>query len=349
MSYRLSELVAALGGSYRGPDCCITRLAPLEQASEGDLAFLANPRYRNQVETSQASAIIVTAAVADTLTGDRALIIAPDPYVYFARVARLLNPRPEARAGIHPSAVVSPEARVAASAEIREWVSIGAGAVIGERVIVHAGCVIGEGSQIGDDCILYPRVTVYQGVTLGQRCTIQAGAVIGSDGFGMAWTGAETGWLTIPQTGGVRIGDDVDIGANTTIDRGALADTVIASGAKLDNQIQIAHNVEIGRHTAMAACAGVAGSTKIGAYCMVGGAGMISGHLTIGDRVHISGGTLVAKSIREPGHYTAVYPLASHRDWTHNAAQLRQIDKLFARVKTLESELAAVHKNKDIS
>jgi UDP-3-O-[3-hydroxymyristoyl] glucosamine N-acyltransferase len=232
-------------------------------------------------------------------------------------------------------------AQVAASAEIREFVSIGAGAVIGERVLLMAGAVVEAGAVIGDDCVLHPRVVVHHGCVVGARCILHAGAVIGADGFGNAWAGDH--WEKIPQIGRAVLGDDVEIGANTTIDRGALADTVIERGVRLDNLIHIAHNCRVGAHTAMAACVGVAGSTSIGANCMIGGAAMISGHLKIGDRVHISGGTLVAKNLDKPGQYTAVYPLATHKEWLGNAAHVRQLGKLAARVKQLEARLAAAN------
>jgi UDP-3-O-[3-hydroxymyristoyl] glucosamine N-acyltransferase len=224
---------------------------------------------------------------------------------------------------------------------IREFVSIGAGAVIGERVLLMAGAVVEAGAVIGDDCVLHPRVVVHHGCVVGARCILHAGAVIGADGFGNAWAGDH--WEKIPQIGRAVLGDDVEIGANTTIDRGALADTVIERGVRLDNLIHIAHNCRVGAHTAMAACVGVAGSTSIGANCMIGGAAMISGHLKIGDRVHISGGTLVAKNLDKPGQYTAVYPLATHKEWLGNAAHVRQLGKLAARVKQLEARLAAAN------
>lgn len=339
VGFHLSELVASLGGEWRGEDVRITAVAPLETAGAGDIAFLANPKYRQQLATCRASAVIVRAELAEQVPTNA--IVAADPYLYFAKVARLLHPHPRYTPTIHPSAVIGEHSEIAPTAHIAAQVVIGAGVKIADQVVIHAGCVVGDGVEIGAGTVLHPRVTVYRDCLIGARCVIHSGAVIGADGFGMAWAGAEEGWFDIPQIGRVVIEDNVHVGANTTIDRGALADTVIEYGARLDNQIQIAHNVRVGKYTAMAACVGVAGSTRIGAYCMVGGAGMISGHLQIGDRVHISGGTLVAKSIREPGHYTAVYPLATHREWTHNAAQLRQLDRLYQRVKTLEAQQAA--------
>jgi UDP-3-O-[3-hydroxymyristoyl] glucosamine N-acyltransferase len=205
--------------------------------------------------------------------------------------------------------------------------------------------VIGDDCQIGDDVTLYPNVTVYQGCRVGNRVTIHAGAVVGSDGFGLAWAGDH--WYKIPQTGRALIGDDVEIGANTTIDRGAMADTVIANGAKIDNLVQIAHNVQVGEHTAIAGCVGIAGSTHIGAYCTIGGAAMLVGHIEIADKTHIGGGTLVSKSIRKPDNYASSFPLSTMKDWLANAVHLRHLDDLVNRVKQLEAEVKTM-KNKDI-
>jgi UDP-3-O-[3-hydroxymyristoyl] glucosamine N-acyltransferase len=214
---------------------------------------------------------------------------------------------------------------------------IGADVVIGENVTVSPGCVIGDGVSIGDDSLLYPNSVIYHHCVIGRRAVIQAGAVIGSDGFGFAKEGEC--WIKIPQIGRVIIGDDVEVGANTSIDRGALDDTVIGNGVKLDNQIQIAHNVVIGDHSALAGCVGVAGSTKIGRRCTVGGAGMIIGHLDIADDVHISAGTMVTKSLHKPGQYTSIFPLEAHEDWLHNAAQIKRLAKLAERVSELEKKL----------
>jgi UDP-3-O-[3-hydroxymyristoyl] glucosamine N-acyltransferase len=223
------------------------------------------------------------------------------------------------------------------TARIGEHVVIGENAVIGENVTLHPGCVIGEGVSIGEDSVLYPRVVVYRDCVVGRRAVIHAGAVIGGDGFGFAREGDR--WIKIPQIGRVVIGDDVEIGANTTIDRGALEDTVIGDGVKLDNQIQIAHNVVVGEHTAMAGCVGVAGSTRIGRRCTVGGAGMIIGHLELADDVHISAGTMVTKSLRQPGQYTSIFPLEAHEAWLRNAAQIKRLASLAGRVAELEKKL----------
>ena len=333
MALTLSDIVAQLGGELHGADLSVTRLAPLEDAQADEIAFVTGSKFADALRASAAGAVIIKADLLDTAA--RPAIVCADPYVYFARLAALFHPAPRASAGlVHPSAVVAANAQVAASAELREFVSVGAGAVIGERVLLMAGVVVEAGAVIGDDCVLHPRVVVHHRCVLGARCILHAGAVIGSDGFGNAW--ADDHWEKITQIGRAVLGDDVEIGANTTIDRGALADTVIAHGVRLDNLIHIAHNCRVGAHTAMAACVGVAGSTHIGANCMIGGAAMISGHLKIGDRVHVSGGTLVAKNIDKPGQYTAVYPLATHKEWLSNAAYVRQLGKLAARIKQLE-------------
>ncbi len=315
---RLADIVARLGGELIGDgDTLICGIGTLAEAGQGDIAFLANPKYRGQLADTGASAVIVPPAAADGT--ERPRIVAANSYLYYARVAQLLHPTAVPNPPIHPSAV------------------IGEGVTLGRNVVIHAGCVIGDGVSIGDDTVIYPNAVIYQDCVIGARCVIQAGAVIGADGFGFAKDGAA--WVKIPQIGRVVIGDDVEVGANSTIDRGAIDDTVIANGVKIDNLVMIAHNVQIGEHTAMAGCVGIAGSTKIGARCTIGGAGMISGHLTLGDDVHISGATLVARNLPNPGHYTAAYPLEVHEGWLKNAAHLRHLDKLAKRVKELEKKL----------
>lgn len=335
MQFLLSQIIERFGGILEGDDCAITGVAAPEHAQAGDIVFFSNPRYSQSIEHSKASAIIRKANM--PLKTRAAQIVCSDPYAYFARVSQLFNPRPAVQAGIHPSAQIHESAKIHPSCDIGAFVSIGEGCDIGEYCQIQTGSIIGHHVKIGAKTRIFPRVTIYDGCELGQDCIVHAGAVIGTDGFGMAWGGDQ--WIDIPQIGRVIIGDNVIIGANTTIDRGTLSDTVIANGVRLDNQIQIAHNVHIGQHTAMAACVGVAGSTHIGANCMFGGAAMVSGHLKIGDRVHISGGTLVSSSLPEAGQYTAVYPLSTHREWVRNAAQLRQIDRLRERVRELEHHL----------
>ncbi|WP_215782567.1 UDP-3-O-(3-hydroxymyristoyl)glucosamine N-acyltransferase [Paludibacterium sp. B53371] len=345
MSYTLSQIVERLGGELRGQDLAVTRVAPLEEAGPAELSFITHAKYRKQLESSAAGAIIISPRILEAVPVDRPVIVTPDPYLFFAKVATLFHPPKAAMAGIHPSAVIGEACRIAASAEIREQVSIGARVTIGERCRLMPGVVVGDDCVLGDDVVLYPNVTVYHQCLIGNRVAIHSGTVVGGDGFGLAWTGQD--WFKIPQTGRVIIEDDVEVGANTTIDRGALADTVIRRGAKIDNLVQIAHNVQIGEYTAIAGCVGIAGSTRIGAYCTVGGAAMFVGHIEIADRTHIGGGTLVSKSIRQADNYASSYPLSTMKDWLSNAVHLRHLDELVQRVKQLEKEIKTI-KNKDV-
>lgn len=331
---RLDEIVDRLGGLLEGDvSVVVSQVGSLASAGEGQIAFLVSPKYRQQLQTTRATAVIVPPQFA----GDTVLprIIHANPYAYYARVVALLNPPSRRPAGIHPSAIVHSE--IPASVSIGERVVVGTGVILGENVTVYPGCVIGDGVSIGDDSLLYPNTVIYHNCVIGRRAVIQAGAIIGSDGFGFAKDGER--WIKIPQIGRVVIGDDVEIGANTSIDRGALDDTVIGDGVKLDNQIQIAHNVVIGDHAAMAGCVGVAGSTKIGRRCTVGGAGMVIGHLELADDVHVSAGTMVTKNLRKPGQYTSIFPLEEHEDWLQNAVQIKRLAKLAERVAKLEKQL----------
>lgn len=340
MSYSLVEIIGKLGGELRGQDVRVERLAPLESAGANELSFVTGVKFRRQMEASGAGALIVSPKLLEVCTPAVPAIVTNDPYLYFARVATLFHPAPAARPGIHPQATVGEGSRVGASSEIREQVSIGARVRIGEGCRLFPGVVVGDDCVIGDGVTLYPNVTIYHDCVLGDRVTVHSGAVIGSDGFGMAWAGDS--WFKIPQTGRAVLGDDVEIGANTTIDRGAMADTLIGRGAKIDNLVQIAHNVHIGEHTAIAGCVGIAGSTHIGAYCTIGGAAMFVGHIEIADRTHIGGGTLVSKSIREAGTYASSYPLSTMKEWLSNAVHLRHLDEMAKRVKQLEKEIKSI-------
>lgn len=320
-SVSLGELIGRLGGELRGdPEYRVAQVAPLDSAGPDQVAFLGRDAFRSLLSRSRAGVVIVPP---DTDVGERQAIVARNPYAYFVRVTALLNPDPEVVPGIHPMACVDPAADVAPSAEIGPFVAIAAGARVGERVRLGAGCVVGAHAEIGDDAWLHPRVTVYPRSRIGRRVVINAGAVIGSDGFGGVLDDGR--WLKMPHLGRVVLGDDVEIGANTTIDRGAMDDTVIGQGAKLDNQIQVGHNVRIGAHTTIAGCVGIAGSTRIGEYCVIGGAAMILGHLDIADRVAVSTGTVVMASIDKPGRYTGIYPSAEHRAWQKSAVAVRRL------------------------
>ena len=344
MGTRLGDLVDSLGGELIGdPELHISGIAPLDVAGPSHITFLSNPKLRAQAADTHAAALILSHQDHPQVARYAgARVLTDNPYAYFARAAQrfaALNATAPAT-GIHPHAWVDPAARVAPSASIGPGATIEAGARIGEHCMIGAGCHIGRDAVIGAHTLLHPRVSFMAGCTIGERGIIQSGAVIGADGFGFA---NESGrWIKIPQTGGVRIGDDVEIGANTTIDRGALDDTVIEDGVKLDNQIQIAHNCVIGAHTAMAGCVGVAGSAKIGRHCTFGGAAMVLGHLTIADHVHISSGSLVSRSILEPGQYTGFYPLAKNAAWEKTAAAVRQLDNLRDRLRALEKTVKAL-------
>lgn len=304
--YTLGQIVSRLGGRVAGDaEILIQQVAALEHAGAGQITFFSSSKLKAQLAAARAAAVVL-APGNESATG-LPRIIADNPYAYFARVSQLFNPLTTQAPGIHPQANVAPGVR------------------LGERVSIGPGCVVGEGSSIGDDSCLYPGVVVYPGCTIGDRAIVHAGAVIGADGFGIAEDNGR--WVKIPQIGGVRIGDDVEIGANTTIDRGALEDTVIEEGVKLDNQIQVGHNVRIGAHSAIAGCAGIAGSADIGRHCTIGGAAVILGHLRIVDHVHVSAGTLISRSILKPGIYTGVYPFDENAAWARGAALLRRKGK----------------------
>ncbi len=336
VSYLLSEIVARLGGRVLGQaGTRVSQVATLETAQSDQIGFLANSRYRGQLTSTHAGAVILGEADAESTELPR--IISDNPYAYFARVSALLNPLPQAKPGIHPSAVVGAGARIDATASIAATAVIAEGATIGAFSVIGEGCYIGENAVVGSHARLYPRVVIYHDCVVGDRLIAHSGVVIGADGFGIAMD--EGRWLKIPQIGRVVIGDDVEIGANTTIDRGALDDTVIEDGVKLDNQIQVAHNVHIGAHTAIAGCVGIAGSTSIGKHCRIGGSAGILGHLKIADHVEIAAFTLIGKSIREAGSYAGIFPFSRTDEWRKTAAQLRHLDELADKVRSLQQEI----------
>jgi UDP-3-O-[3-hydroxymyristoyl] glucosamine N-acyltransferase len=284
------------------------------------VSFLANSKYRKSLKTTCAGAVVLSAADAESCPV--AALIAPNPYLSYARIAELLHPESRAAPGVHPSAVVSAAAHLAASATVGALAVIEEDVEIGERALVGPGCVVQRGARVGADTRLVARVNLYPGVVLGERGVVHAGAVIGADGFGFAPDHGT--WFKVPQVGSVRIGNDVEIGANTTIDRGAIGDTVVEDGAKLDNQIQVGHNVTIGAHTAIAACTGISGSTSIGRRCLIGGMVGFAGHLTIADDVMITGCSLVSASIREAGSYSSGMPTVPTRAWRRMVAHFRR-------------------------
>ena len=327
MALRLGQIVESLGGQLHGnPEQWIQKLAPLDTAHADALSFLSNPKYQSQLTTSQAACVIVSPMMATLAQARGACIVTDNPYHYFARLTQLWRAQhqPLDEPMVHPSAVIHPFAHVDASARIGPLCVIERGAHIGAHTWLKSGVTVGE------DCVL------------GQRCIVHAGVVIGADGFGFALF--EGRWEKIEQLGAVRIGNDVEIGANTCIDRGALDDTVIEDGVKLDNLVQIGHNVHVGAHTAMAGCAGVAGSARIGAHCSVGGGAVVLGHLELADGVHISAASVVMRSIRQPGQYSGVFPIDDNASGEKNAATLRQLHRLRDRIKSLESALESQKK-----
>ncbi|OGS98009.1 MAG: UDP-3-O-(3-hydroxymyristoyl)glucosamine N-acyltransferase [Gallionellales bacterium RIFCSPLOWO2_12_FULL_59_22] len=339
ISYRLADIAVQLGGRVLGDaEVRIAQIATLEKAQPDQISFYTNSKYRAQLAGTRAGAVILSEADAQATALPR--IVSDNPYAYFAKVSSLFNPLPEAKPGVHPGAVIGAGAQIDPTASIAAMAVIGECAVIGAHSVIGACCFIGANTVIGSHARLYPGVVIYHGCVIGDNLIAHSGAVIGSDGFGIAMD--EGRWIKIPQIGRVVIGDDVEIGANTTIDRGALDDTVIEEGVKLDNQIQVAHNVRIGAHTAIAGCAAIAGSAVIGRYCLIGGAARILGHLQLADYVEIAAHTLVGKSIREAGSYAAIYPLGRTEDWRRNAVHLRHLDDLVKRVKALEQEIESL-------
>lgn len=334
--YSLREIVSKLGGELMGDgDIVITRVASLANAEAGHISFLTDSKYKSQLTKTRASAVILAPGNRDAT--DLPRIVTDNPYAYFARISELLNPVAVIRPGISSTAVIADTAHVPASCSIGAHVVIGDNVAMGEHVVIGAGCVIGDHVVIGEGSCLQAKVVIYADCVVGKYCNLFAGAVIGADGFGYA---EENGrWVKIPQVGRVVIHDHVDVGANTTIDRGALDDTVIGEGTKLDNLIQIGHNCRIGAHTVIAGCVGIAGSAVIGEHCRIGGAAMILGHLQIADGVTISPGSMITRTIAQAGTYTALMPFQAHDDWLRTAAQLRHIGQFAERLRHLEKQL----------
>jgi UDP-3-O-[3-hydroxymyristoyl] glucosamine N-acyltransferase len=328
-SFTAAELARRFALELHGDaDTRVAGVATLARAGRDELAFLANPRYRSQLAESDAGIVVMGAGDAEGHAGTA--LIAADPYVAFAKLAALFDTRIAATPGIHASAVVDASAMIDPSASIGPFASIGARSTIAAGAVVGAGCAIGEDCVVGEDCDIGPRVTLVRRIRLGKRVLIHPGAVLGADGFGLAMEGGR--WLKIPQLGGVVVGDDCEIGANTTIDRGALDDTVLEEDVRLDNQIQIGHNAHIGAHTAMAGCSAVAGSARIGRYCLIGGGAGVLGHLELCDRVIVTAMSLVTHSIREPGEYSSGTPLMDNRSWRKSAARFKQLDSIARRL-----------------
>jgi UDP-3-O-[3-hydroxymyristoyl] glucosamine N-acyltransferase len=336
---RLGELATLLGGELIGEAATeVTRISGLESADAQSISFLAQARYQSQLKASAAACVIVAPAMREAAVARGAAIVCADPYLAFARLTQwwALQSRSAPMPGVHASAVVEPGVALPASASIGALVYIARGAHIGEGAVVGSHCHLGEDSQLGAHTWLKPRVTLSAGCRIGDRGIVHSGAVIGADGFGFAPT--EGRWEKIEQLGGVNIGHDVEIGANTCIDRGALEDTVLEDGVKLDNLVQIGHNVHIGAHTAFAGCVGVAGSARIGRHCTAGGGAIILGHLEIVDHVHITAATVISRSIRQPGQYSGAFPFDDNASWEKNAATLRQLHAMRERLRALEKK-----------
>jgi len=335
LGYSLRDIAEALGAQVHGDENCrIDQVATLADARPGSISFLANRRYRPQLLSTRASAVILEAEFLSACPV--AALTMPNPYLGYARVAALLAPEHPAPAGVHPTAYVSDTASVDASACIGPQAVVEDHARVGARSFVGPGCVVDRGVTIGDDCVVIANVTICHGVRIGDRALVHPGVVIGADGFGIA---NDSGvWVKVPQLGAVVIADDVEIGANTTIDRGALADTIIEEGVKLDNLIQVGHNVRIGAHTAIAAGVAIGGSATIGKRCTIGGAAAIAGHLEIADDVHLTATSAVSNSISEPGLYSSGMPVQDNRSWRKNIVRLRQLDEMAKRLKKLEKK-----------
>ena len=336
MAIRLSELAVRYGCELHGdPDLEVNSVGTLADAREGCISFLANPVYRKFLEDTSATAVILNAAaVADCKV---ACLVTNNPYAVYAAIAAELHPPPALLPGIHAQAVIGEGACVPASCEISAGAVIGRNVQLGERVLIGPNCVIGDASQVAADTRLIANISVYHDVRIGERCIVHAGTVIGSDGFGIAQS--SLGWLKVPQLGGVRIGDDVEIGAACTIDRGAIESTEIANGVKLDNQVHIAHNVVIGEHTAIAGQCGISGSSRVGARCVMGGQVAISGHLSIADDVFLMGRSIVTKSIKNSGTYSSVLSVEEASKWRKLSARFKRLESMAARLKVLERKL----------
>jgi UDP-3-O-[3-hydroxymyristoyl] glucosamine N-acyltransferase len=338
MSLTLKALVNKLGGELVGDDVQVERVSSIVSAQAGSITFITDAKYRKSLAETRASAVILSAE--NKAFCNLPCIVTDNPYAYFANVSEMMNPKSKMEKGIHPSAVVC-------GGSFPESCSLGAHVVLGQNVSlaegveIGAGCFIGDNVTIGKNTQLQANVTIYSDCVIGAHCTIAAGAVIGADGFGYA--NQEGAWVKIPQVGRVLIADNVDIGANTTIDRGALDDTIIEQGVKLDNLIQIGHNCVIGEHTVIAGCVGIAGSAKVGKRCKIGGAAMILGHLEIANDVTVSPGTMITRSLKKADTYTALMPFQAHEDWLRNAASLRHLDEMHEKLKKLEKQLAELN------
>lgn len=332
-----------LGGAE---NAVVTRFGPLEAAHADHVAFLAQKKYRDAAKESRAGVLVISPEDLEAMYGvsdpGRAIVVTANPYAWFAWAVQAMLEQPREHCGIMPGAVVDPSARIDPTASVEPGASVRAGAVIGKNTIVKTGAYVGEGTTVGDDCILYPNVVIYQRCKIGSRVIIHSGAVIGADGFGFAPFMGE--WVKIPQVGGVTIGDDVEIGANTTIDRGAIEDTVVGKGSKIDNQIQLGHNCRVGEHTVMAACTGVAGSTHIGSHCMIGGAAMINGHISIPDGCMVGPATSLMSWDPKARAMMGFFPAQEQRAFERSAVMVMNLSNMRKQIKALQAQVEALEK-----
>lgn len=335
MQVTLKEIASQVGGRVEGEDCLISGVATLRSAQPGSISFLSSHNYRKYLKDTRASAVILQEIDLDLCPVSA--LVSDNPYLMYARVAALLNPESSMDGGIHPSAVIDKSCKIDSSVWVGPNCTIGPGVTLESNVYIGPGCVVERDATVGESSKLIANVTICHHSVIGKHVLIHPGVVIGSDGFGIA--NDEGVWIKVPQLGRVVVGDHVEIGANTTIDRGALEDTVLEEGAKLDNQIQVAHNVHIGAHTAIAGCVGIAGSTRIGKHCAIGGAAAVLGHLEIVDGVQINAMSLVSKSILEPGIYSSGMPVQNNKTWNQNYARFRQLDGMARSLKKIEKSI----------
>lgn len=339
--YTLAELSGLFTLDKQGDDSTlVSGVAAITEAKSGDLSYVRDGQYSKYLDSAQAGILLLTPELAKDYEG--ACLVTTDPYLYYAKITALFHPLPKVKAGMAASAVISSSAHVSATAEIAEHVVIGADCVIADDVVIGAGCVIGDGCTVKAGTYLHPNVTLAAQTEIGERCIIHSGAVLGADGFGFAPEGKA--WCKIPQVGNVVLGDDVEIGANTTVDRAAMGSTRIGHGVKLDNLIQVGHNTQIGDHTAVAACTAIAGSTKIGRYCRIAGMCAIAGHLEIADGVTVTGTGLVTHSLKKPGVYSSGVSVEDNARWRKNSVRFRHLDKMARRLNDLEKQLAELKK-----
>lgn len=331
--YKLSELAQAIGASLQGDaDCSINNIASIVHAKPGDISYLADEKYQKHLAETQASAILLDPKLAKDYANNA--LVMPNPKLGFVKLLQLLRPQKMPAVGIHPTAIIGEDCQIDPTVSIGPYVVIGDRVCIGARTVIGPSTMIEEGVSIGEDSYLYSRVSLYHDVVIGDRVILHSGVVIGADGFGLAQDKGQ--WVKVPQIGRVVMGNDVEIGANTTIDRGALEDTVIGNGVKIDNLVMIGHNVRIGDHTAIAACAGIAGSTTVGKHCLIGASAGLNGHITICDQVIITGMGMIQKSITEPGAYSSGTGMQTNREWHKSVIRFWQLDEIYKRLKRLE-------------